>query len=109
MGLLPLTIGVIAILLTTVGPLAKSQKKINEVLNLHKSDITKIIIKPTEYRGYEKISLTQTKIEVTDKNTIDSLCSSLTEAKTTNSIKKNPNWVSLVRFDRNDNTFLEFE
>lgn len=108
-GLIPLIIGVAAILLTTVGPLAKGQEQINKVLNLDKGVITKVIIKPTEYRGYEKISLTQTIIEITDKNTIDSLCFSLTKANATNSIIKNPKWVCLVRFDRADNSFLEFE
>ena len=109
MGLLPLTIGVAAILLTTVGPLAKSQAEINKVLNIDKNQITKVLIKPTEDREYEKISLTQNTVEVTDKNTIDSLCFSLTKAKETNSIIKNPKWVCLVEFEKMDNSFLEFE
>ena len=108
-GLIPLIIGLTAIFFTTVGPLSKSQEQINKVLKLDKNEITKIIIKPTEYRGYEKISLTQNIVEITDRNTIDSLCFSLTKATTTSSIIKNPQWVSLVRVEKIDSTFLELE
>ena len=108
-GLIPLIIGLTAIFLTTVGPLSKSQEQINKVLKLDKNQIVKVIIKPTKYRGYEQISLTQNIIEVTDRNTIDSLCFSLTNAKKTNSIIKNPKWVCLVRFDKMDRSFLELE
>lgn len=108
-GLIPLTIGTAAILLTTVGSLSKSQEEINKVLQLDKNEITKVIIKPTGYRSYEKISLTHNIVEITDKNTIDSLCLSLTKAKATNSIIKNPKWVCLVRFDKLDSSFLEVE
>jgi hypothetical protein len=108
-GLIPLIIGLTAIFLTTVGPLSKSHEQIHKVLKLDKTEVAKVFIKPTEYRGYEKISLTQNIVEITDRNTIDSLCLSLTKAKTTNSIIKNPTWVSLVRFEKMDNSFLELE
>lgn len=108
-GLIPLIIGLTAILLTTVGPLSKSYEQIDKVLKLDKTEVVKVIIKPTEYRGYEKISLTKTLVEITDRNTIDSLCLSLTKAKKTNSIIKNPTWVSRVRFERMDSSFLELE
>lgn len=108
-GLIPLIIGLTAIFLTTVGPLSKSQEQINKVLNLDKNQIAKVIIKPTKHRGYEQISLTQNTIEVTARNTIDNLCYSLLKAKETNSSTNNPKWVCLVRFDKMDQSFLEFQ
>jgi hypothetical protein len=108
-GLIPLIIGLTAIFLTTIGPLSQSQAQINKVLKLDKKEVAKVIIRPIEYRGYEKISLTQNIVEITDRNTIDSLCLSLIKAKTTNSIIKNPKWVSLVRFEKIDDSFLELE
>ena len=108
-GLVPLTIGTVAILFVTVGPLSNSPVEINKVLHLNKDQITNIIIKPTEYRGYEEISLTKTVIEITDKSTLDNLCSALTKARVTNSIIKNPKWVCLVRLNRKDKSFIELE
>jgi hypothetical protein len=108
-GLIPLTIGLTAVFLTTVGPLSKNQQQINKVLTLDKNEVIKVIIKPTEYRGYEKISLTQNVVEIADRNVIDSLCFSLAKATTTSLIIKNPQWVTLVRFEKIDSSFLELE
>lgn len=108
-GLLPLIIGVSAILLATVSPLAKSQAQLNQVLQLDRKEVTKFIIKPTEQRMYKGISLVQNIIEVTNNSTIDSLCLFLQEAEVTNSIIKNPKWICLVRVEKVDKTFFEFQ
>src|SRR5690348_12921415 len=104
-GLIPLIIGLTMIYLPTVGPLAKSQEEINKVLHLDKNKIEKVIIKPVKHRDYEQINLTQSTIEVTDRNAIDSLCNSLMKAKQINTVIKNPKWVCLVRFNKTDRSF----
>jgi hypothetical protein len=107
-GLIPLILGLTAVALTTFGPLAQSQKQIDKILKVDKTEIVRISIKPTTYKGHEEISLTKTTIEITKTETIDSLCTALTNAKSVSTIMKNPKWTCLVRLDKKDNSYIQF-
>lgn len=107
-GLIPLILGLTAVGLTTFGPLSQSQKQLDKILKVDKTEIARISIKPTTYKGHEEISLTKTTIEITETGTIDSLCTALTNAKSVSTIMKNPKWACLVRLDKKDNSYIEF-
>ena len=107
-GLIPLILGLTTVALTTFGPLSQSQKQLDKILKVDKTKIARISIKPTTYKGHEEISLTKTTIEITKTETIDSLCTALTNAKSVSTIMKNPKWACLVRLDKKDNSYIEF-
>jgi hypothetical protein len=108
-GLLPLTAGVAAILLTIVGPLSNSQKHLDNVLHIDKDDIILVKIKPTKYVGWEKRSLTKYQIKIANRETIDSLCLAVINGKITNSLIKDPNWICLLKFEKKNGTSTEFQ
>lgn len=107
-GLIPLTIGLAAIVLIIIGPLSQSYKYPDTVLHIDPKNITAILIKPTTYKGYETLSLTKNPLTIIKKEIIDSLCTAIRTGTLRHSIIKNPTWVCLVRLEKKDNSFVEF-
>jgi len=108
-GLLPFAIGLSAILITTIGPLSHSKQQLNNVLHINKNDITRILIKPAKYSGYENRSLINHRIIIGNRKTIESICSSIVNGEITNSLIKNPRWVCLLRLEKVNGTYTEVE
>lgn len=107
-GLFPLILGLTAFPLVIFRPLSQSQKQLDQILRVDKTEIIRISIKPTTYKGYEDISLTRTTIEITKTETIDRLCAALTNARSVSAVVKTPKWACLVRLHKKDNSYIEF-
>lgn len=74
-------IGGWVIYLQLFGPLSKSVERLDEIITINSSEVSKIIIKPTTRAGSLDKSLVTENIYIEDENQIKLLCDALNESE----------------------------
>lgn len=78
---IPIAIGLFLIYISTVGPLSESKNRITEIINIDSTKVESITFQPTQYKGYENITMFKKDSIVSDRNLINEICNKLHKAK----------------------------
>ena len=78
-----MAIGMFLVWLATLGPLSRTQHKINQLIEIDSSEVNSIIVQPTQIPSEQKISLVNSEVVVNKRTTIDDLCLALHHAVVT--------------------------
>lgn len=100
---IPLIIGAVLIILSTIGPLSKANAEVVKVTNIASSHVTAIILEPTERKGVK--SIVQQSVVITDTTTIRAICTALNQAQVQDeNYMKNFAAAGKLKFNMKDNS-----